>query len=903
VKQKRLVTAIKGIIGAELVLSAAFIPMAHAQTADQSGTGGASGTSATSAAAPATAASSAAPTKLEKVEVTGSLIRTSDKVGNTEVQTVTAKEIEQSGYTTVADFLRGVSANAASSWSQSTMNSTAPGGAGIALRGLSEKYTLVLVDGQRVANYAQAVNFTDTFFDINTIPLNTIDRIEIVKTGAVSEYGSDAIAGVVNIITKKNFQGLQIDGQVGKAQHPGDAQGSFSVLGGFGDLNADRYNITASASWYRDSGSTLADRDMTSSQDFTRFGGNNAPAGNNQQTFWTQPNGTNIPFNPCPPNTTTSRTGGTSCTYNTAQDYSLIPSTTRLNAKVRGTFKINDDMQAYAEFWGSRDETVQYSGLTSASSLSNVYNPATNTISPLNRVMPASNPFNPFGVATPMTYTFPTSGTGVDTVSTFWKASTGVKGSFTTPKLGDWDWSVDAGHSQSTVDSHFYNSLNVAGFENALQNGTYDFVNPGNTPNGLAGMFTDDYQQAISKMDSVSAKTSTSNLFTLPTGDVGLGLGTEFRHESSIINPRTYSSLGIVAPAQIQTVQGSRNVAAAFYQVDIPILRTLTFTQSGRYDHYSDFGGAFSPNFALRFQPVQMLTTYASYSRGFRAPTLVENAQASYTGHQNLTDPYDPRGPTKSFTTEFTNGNPNLQPEHTKNYNIGFQLSPDATTDIGAGFYKVRIDGVIGTEDPVAELAANNPSQVIRNPDGTLRYITSQFMNLGALDTDGFDFNWRKSVGTPVGSFTLSGDWTYVWHFKLHSAGSPTVDFAGNNLALNQPFGASNPRWKGNTDLTWGYHNFTTTLTWQYTGPYTNAIADINGDTPLSVASYSQFNLFTSYRGFKNWTIYAGINNLFDKKPPFDAEWTSGADLTGYDQSLYTNEGRFFQIGAQYRFK
>ena len=112
-KQKRLVTAIKGIIGAELVLSAAFIPMAHAQTVDQSGTGGASGTTSTTATTPA-AATSAAPTKLEKVEVTGSLIRTSDKVGNTEVQTVTAKEIEQSGYTTVADFLRGVSANSAS---------------------------------------------------------------------------------------------------------------------------------------------------------------------------------------------------------------------------------------------------------------------------------------------------------------------------------------------------------------------------------------------------------------------------------------------------------------------------------------------------------------------------------------------------------------------------------------------------------------------------------------------------------------------------------------------------------------------------------------------------------------------------------------------------------------------
>ena len=137
------------------------------------------------------------------------------------------------------------------------------------------------------------------------------------------------------------------------------------------------------------------------------------------------------------------------------------------------------------------------------------------------------------------------------------------------------------------------------------------------------------------------AKTSTGNLFNLPGGPVGLGFGTEFRHESSLINPRTLNAQGITAPANIQSVDGERNVAAAFYQVDIPIIHNLTFTQAGRYDHYSDFGGAFSPSFALRFQPVQMLTTFASYSRGFRAPTLVENAQSAYLGHQNLTDPND----------------------------------------------------------------------------------------------------------------------------------------------------------------------------------------------------------------------------------------------------------------------
>ncbi|HEY3597816.1 MAG TPA: TonB-dependent receptor [Paraburkholderia sp.] len=893
-KKKKLVSAMAKIIGAELVLTAVCIPVAYAQSQPDS---------AATPSATSTPATTAPPvSKLEKVEVTGSLIRTSDKVGNTEVQTITAKDIQQSGYTTVADFLRGTSANSASSWSQTTMNSSAPGGAGLALRGLSEKYTLVLVDGQRVANYAMAVNFTDTFFDVNAIPLNVVDHIEIVKTGAVAEYGSDAIAGVVNIITKKNFQGLQIDGQVGKAQHPGDGQGNLSVLGGFGDLGSDRFNVTAAASWYRDSGSTLADRSMSASQDFSQFpGGHAGPLGPNQQSNFILPDGSTTPINPCPPGT---KSNGSVCVFNPASETSLIPATTRLNAKLHGTFKINDDTQAYADLWLSHDETVQLQGPPAISSTSNVFNPATGSVSPLSQTVSATNPFNPFGVPTDINYTFPGNAVVADTVSTFWKASTGVKGSFTTPKVGDWDWALDYGHSQSTVDTSYANVLNVAGVQNILNNGTFNFSNPASTPNGFNGLFSQDDQQAISKVDSVTAKTSTGNLFALPAGNVGLGFGSEFRHESSVINPRTLSSQGIVAPANVQTVDGSRNVAAVYYQVDIPIIHNLTFTQAGRYDHYNDFGGAFSPNFALRYQPVQAITTFASYSRGFRAPTLVENSQAVYLGHQNLVDPNDPSGePTKHFTTEQVNGNPNLQPEHTKNYNIGFELSPNATTDIGAAFYKIHIDGVIGTDDPNAVLQANDPSVVIRNPDGSIRFINQQFVNLGSLDTDGFDFNFRKTLGTKYGSFTLAGDWAYVWHFKLNSPGSPTQDFAGNNFALLQPFGASNPRWKGNTSLTWDYRKLTTTLTWQYTGPYTNAVAAEFGDGgTLSVASYSQFNLVATYRGFKNWTIYGGINNLFDRSPPFDVEWQSQPDTTGYDQSLYTDMGRTFQIGATYRF-
>lgn len=912
-KQRALALAIRRIVWAELALSAAIAVPAFAQSqpATTGTTAGATTESAPAtgaAATPSTDSNTAAPAgkgvqQLKKFEVTGSLIRTSDKVGNTEVQTITPKEIQQSGYTTVADFLRGTSANSGSSWGQTTMNSSAQGGGGIALRGLSEKYTLVLVDGQRVANYGKAVNFTDTFFDVNSIPLNMIDHIDIVKTGAVSVYGSDAIAGVVNIITKKDFQGLQIDGQLGKAQHPGDAQGNFSVLGGIGDLNGDRFNVTAAASYYRDTGSSLADRDMTANQDFSQFpGGLAGPLGPNQQSYWTSADGTNSALSPCPPGSV-SANGATTCKSNPASATSLLPAITRLNAKVRGTFKINDDVQAYADLWVSRNETVQNEGPAVLSSQTNAFNPATGAALPLSRTVSGTNPYNPFGVPTQINYTFPNT-VSADTVSTFWRAMTGVKGSFTTAKFGDWDWSADYGHSQSTVDTTYGNALNVAGVENILQNGVFNFSNPAATPNGLNGVFQNDYEQAISKLDSVTAKTSTGNLFNLPGGPVGVGFGTEFRHESNLINSRTDSALGITAPANVQTVDGERNVAAVYYQVDIPIIHNLTFTQAGRYDHYSDFGGAFSPSFALRFQPVKMLTTYASYSRGFRAPTLVENSQATYLAHQNLVDPNDPSGtPTKHFTTEQVNGNPALQPEHTKNYNIGFELSPDSSTDIGAAFYKIHIDGVIGTNDPNAVMDANNPSNVIRNPDGTVAYIKEQFVNLGSLDTDGFDMNFRKSVGTKYGTFTLAGDWAYVWHFKLNSPGAPTQDFAGNNLALLQPFGASNPRWKGNTSLSWDYRKLTTTLTWQYTGPYTNAVASEFGDGgTLSVASYSQFNLMATYRGFKNWTIYGGINNIFDRKPPFDVEWQATPDITGYDQSLYTNIGRFFQVGASYRF-
>jgi iron complex outermembrane recepter protein len=915
-KQRAMALAIKRIVWAELALSAAIAVPAFAQSqpATTGTPAGATTTESTPAAAAAAPASGVAATptadnntatptaekgvqQIKKFEVTGSLIRTADKVGFNAVQTISQKDIQESGATTVADYLRTTSANSANSWSEGQTANFAPGAAGIALRGLSEKYTLVLVDGQRVAPFAFFSNSVDSFFDLNTLPLNSIDRIEIVKTGAVSQYGSDAIAGVVNIITKHDFQGLQLDGSYGSAISDGAGAGTtkFGVLGGFGDLNADRFNVTAAASYYKSNGFTLADRDSTSSQDCT-----NKPGGLSvlAPSYWNMPDGSLQALNGCPyggsvrPAATSSLTpgaAGTVCGLNTAESTSIAPMTERLNAKLHADFKINDNTTAFGDFLISSNKTTQNQGLDgnvvgNPQNPTLVWNPQTKLLSPFNTTVPASNPFNPFGVATPLTYAFPNT-VAEETQATYWRASTGIKGSFNLPN-GEWDWATSVSHSQSTVSNTLTNQLSPTVLNNIYQNGTFDFANPAATPNGLNGLYQDANNLAISKLDTVDATLSTPDLFHLPAGDVGLGFGAQFTHQSEVMTPGAAFENGLVTNPNLQTVNGQRNVAAVYYQVDIPIVRNLTFSQSGRYDHYSDVGGAFSPRFALRYQPVQALTMYTSYDRGFRAPTFVENSKSQTLGIQ-----IDPN--TGLNYTSITEGNPNLAAERTKNLSIGFQLSPTRTTDVGLDWYKIRVDNVIGQ---------GSPTQVATDPTtGDILYKVIPYSNLGYLDTSGFEGTFRQSLPTKTGTFTLSADWAYVDSFKLGSPGQSPVNGAGNNFTLTQPFGGSFPRWKGNTTLDWAYNKFDAALTWQFTGPYAQNL--LPSPSPSKVGSYSQFNLMMTYTGFKHWTIYGGIDNIFNRTPPYDPLFAQGTlDQTGYDQSLYTNIGRFAQVGATYKF-
>ncbi len=487
---------------------------------------------------------------LQPIEVTGSLIRTTDRVNFNQVQSVSDKDIEASGAVTVADYLRYTAVNSASSWADDFAYG-ATGGAGIALRGLSEKYTLVLVDGQRVAPYGFPSNGTDTFVDLNSIPLNIVERIEIVKTGAVSQYGSDAIAGVVNIITKKDFHGVEVSAGYGDATEGGEATRKLGVIGGFGDLASDRYNVTASASYFLQNGYTLADRSNTRNQDYT-----NQPYGalTKGAAYW-EPNGVGkggAALNPCPAGSSSVNAGlllngpgsGSACAVNTADGLSLHPHEERISGKVHATFKLSDEVEAFADLWDSRNTTITrqgYNGINDSTSAYK-YNPATGGISQVSNLVAATNPYNPYNAATPLTYTFLGEPQVLTTSSNFYRAAAGLDGTFKTSALGDWNWAASLSHSQSTVDNRQTGLESVAGLANILNNGVFDFANPSATPNGLAGLYVGDQNEAISKLDTIDASASTTNLFRLPAGDVGFGAGAQFLHESDYVTDYTSQS-------------------------------------------------------------------------------------------------------------------------------------------------------------------------------------------------------------------------------------------------------------------------------------------------------------------------------------------------------------------------
>jgi len=828
-------------------------------------------------------------TELARIVVTGSNIRVTEKEGAAAVQVISAKDIAASGKTSIADVIRAISANSGNSYNEQYTGSFSAGTAGVSLRGLGQKNTLVLVNGKRVSPYATAQDLQEVFVDLNSLPMAAVQRIEVLKDGASSIYGSDAVAGVVNIILYQEFTGTEVTLEGGAStQGTGQTDRRAALQTGLGSLAENGYSLVFALDAQQRSKLQQSDVDWMRGSDFR-----SQPNGS---LAWTPTNyygtdatsllgGVQGPLQLRPYGEITDGKQGQVQAYNPAEYKTLIPAVQRLHASLRGTVQLTPALAAYADVLYSYSRADQTFGapLTVSSSL-RAWNNQTKKLDTIGATLPAGHPNNPGATPLPFVATLFDLGPRLkaDKVD-FYRALGGVKG-----QVAGWEVDASLGRSASTLEETVQNFVNRYEFEKVLAEGSYNFADQGKNSEAVRQRLRlstlRPAQSRLTTLDFSAAR----ELLDLPAGPLCFALGGQWRREEMNSNTSSAVLSGTELRPAISIIAGQRDVSALFAELNAPLTRDLNLNLAGRADHYSDFGNAFSPKASLRYAAAPWLLLRGTVSRGFRAPSLPEITNSNSVSYGAVLDARDPITPRQARgVTNVTTANAGLRPERSDNLNLGFVIAPSSSSSIGIDYYRIKTRGVIGTDSADTIVAANRPGQVVRDADGRISTLYLQYSNQGDRVTTGIDLDLRQSwSGAAWGKLALSGQLSRVFRYAAPlSEGEPLTNGAGNNH-----FG-SLPAWRGVSSATWELASWSSTLTWNYVDGY-----DQTTHAGERVAPQSTFDLSVSRKLSKATTLALAVQNLADKRPSWDSS-TAFFDFTQADP-----RGRFAALKLNTRF-
>ncbi|MEO8524027.1 MAG: TonB-dependent receptor [Caldimonas sp.] len=886
----------------------------------------------------------AQPQTLQRVEVTGSNIKRIDAESVAPVQIITRDQIQRSGQPTIADVLRNIPANTGGSFGENFTNSFAPGSSGISLRGLGEKTTLVLINGRRTSNYGFAQNLQDSFVDLNSIPTSAVERVEILKDGASAIYGSDAIAGVVNIILRKDYKGFEVSGGGGRASGKNEYNGTLT--GGFGDLGSDKFNVFGVLDFYHRDLIELSDTPFGKSRDYRgQPGGRNFTSLASGGTWRQLDPVTGALTNTFKASTscfgkvitgtealaqglTTSAAQGaatnTFCSKDFNDQFTAEPKTDRIGFLGRGTYEFSPNVSAYLEVGLSRVKSFStfqnafFAGTTGLESTPAGLVPFSYNVTFAPGV--AGNPF-----ATNARY----SGVNTDlgTRNNDVTSDTGRFVAGLTYTLGTWDLDSAAGYSRNSVKAISQNNLSLAGTSAAFgvpttpqppvpvsTASTYNLDD--NTQNSAAvrqSMLIDSPRKATSTLYFIDTKASTEfQQIKLPGGPLGLAVGAEYRRESLNDRPDAASTNGEILGLGTTATDGSRNSQAIYAELRLPILKNLEMQVAGRYDHYSDYGGSATPKVGLKYTPTDTIALRANYGRGFRAPSLPEISPSSATFFTQVIDPQT--GEIANISGKFV-GNPKLKAEKSTSLNYGIVFQPTKDLSASLDFYRIRWNNIVGAPSfqQTVDDACPNPPQadgdppcpsspnVVRNPeDNAIVTVLTGYENISSRVTSGLDMDLTYAIPTvSLGKFTAHLDANYL--LKFVEDGTSTND---SNSGFN-----TIPRLKASASLDWDYSAFKFTGRWNYTKGWTQAALPGSYFAPQNPAfqtgvyrdktpDYYTFDIFGSYQVTKNFSVNGSVVNLFNRKPPYDPGF-SGTFL--YDFSEFDARGRLYRVNLTYK--
>jgi len=841
-----------------------------------------------------------APAKIEKIEVTGSNIKRVDQEGPAPIVIIKREDIEKSGSTSVAELLRSITAQSGGSFEERTFGTFAPGSAGISLRGLGQSATLVLVNGRRVAGYGFAQNAQDAFVDLNSLPLGAIERIEVLKDGASAIYGSDAIAGVVNVILRKDYQGFEVSAFFGGANSKSQTnrgwdakETKLSATAGFGDMARDRYNVLASLDYFERTHVILKDRKFSRTADLRSRGGvdSRSPA-SATGTVFNYATGLYQALPGCPAADLQVSAGGTICKFNFNDFATVIPGAKRIAITTRGNMELSPALSLFGDF--------SYSNSKSHSEFAPV--PAAAPIA-------AGAPGNPIPAADVFVLRrlieFGPRLADIEAQTT--RLTAGLKGNY-----AGWDWETAYSYSKSDVESTDGNRVSSRGLNAAIANGTFQFgrFNPPSVTTALR--FTPDaIRKGVSDYKSFDIKGSTE-ITQLAGGAMGLAIGAERRSQSIADTPDARVVRGESAREVATAAAGSRNEWSVYAETNIPFAKGWEAQVAVRHDAYQGTDSSTNPKVAIAWRPTTNILLRASYSTGFRAPGLQELFLAPTTAQVSIVDSARCRaGVAAACGATQTNarlgGNPNLKPEEAKSYNVGFVW--DVTRDLSAGidFYRIQQTNKISSNAQfVVDNEASPPpgARVTRalspspSVPGRITLITSPYINVSSQEVQGtdLDLSYRLSLGE-YGKLKLSSSVAYYDYLKQASApNSPASNVIGSGSQ-----GTSYPRVRNRNQAEWTVGNWNNVLVMYYDRAYKEddlVRLSTNPSAERSVAAYTTFDAQVAYTGFKGFKLIGGVRNLVDKDPPFKSNATEG-----YDVERDNPRGRFFYLQVNYAFK
>lgn len=899
----------------------------------------------------------------ERVEITGSRIKRVDAEGALPVDTITREDITRAGYRSTAELLNQIAATSTIGGTQISEGAglSIYGVASISLRGLGEDRTLVLVNGRRLAAQAGGGGTT---VNVNTIPLAAIERVEVLKDGASSVYGSDAMAGVVNFILRKDYTGAEIDVTAGRpTRSGGGSNGRVALVGGFGDVTTDRFNITASASFERDKALFGRDRKFAKDSTVLPFFVGGATGSGNIEGGYIPGDGTpytaaeeaarrlpgfgaapgsgygnplaaqdrcediNMRLNPTPTNK-----GTPFCYYDTAGDVGLLPDRELTNLSANFVFQLAKDHELFADaLYGRSKVTHEYqpSPLRRSFNLTNLRF-AELGIDPALLIRPANpnysiasdylaaNGFNDL-VGQTLAFTsrvFDFGGRTNEDTSTQTRIVVGARG-----MLGSgMDYEAAYSHNQSKLKGRAINGyFNTTKFVEVVNRPDSDY-------NPWSLQQSETFRQRLAEAEAayvgptLNAKSTSDQVDGLLRGDafaMGGGAaqyaaGAQYRKEKYTNNPSPALFSGEISGlgGAVPPVDESRNATAVFGELNLPITKQIEATLGARYDRYSDAGNAATYKASAGWRPMTGLLLRANLGTGFRAPSMEELYEPQSLGSSEIfNDPVT--GQNSIQTNALSGGNPDLKPEKSRQGSIGVFWQATDAFSVGLDFWRIKIRDAIAypsTQLVVARAAQGDSAyvdKVIRDANGDIETVEIVLANTGQLRVSGIDvaLGFNQRIGNGRLDVSLNG--TYMSRFDETTPSGAISKKVGTMVDLNGDpvIGADSGgvvlKWKHTLAGTWTQGPWAFTAAQNFYRGYEMG-NDLNGVRRF-VPSRATYDLNVAFSGIKNALLAVGVKNVFDSDPPIFIP-VSNQFQSGYDASLEDPRRRFIYVTANYKF-